>query len=120
MVSRIVIAEDDTSALEGLRALLAAWGYEVETAPDGRAALQAVAMVHPKAVITDLIMPSMTGLELLTVLHDEEPELPVILLTSHGSLATQVDATRRGAYAYLRKPVDVSTLKAVLASALAA
>jgi DNA-binding NtrC family response regulator len=120
MVSRIVVADDDTSALEGLRALLAAWGYEVETAPDGRAALKAVAMVHPKAVITDLVMPSMTGLDLLTVLHDEEPELPVILLTSHGSLDIQVDATRRGAYAYLRKPVDVSKLKAVLASALAA
>ncbi len=119
MISRIVVADDDPSALEGLRALLAAWGYEVETAPDGRAALDMVSAVHPKAVITDLFMPSMTGLELLTILHEEEPELPVILLTAHGSLDTQVDATRQGAYAYLRKPVDLSTLKTVLASALA-
>ena len=63
-------------------------------------------------------MPSMTGLELLTILHEEEPDLPVILLTSHGNLDTEVDATRQGAYAYLRKPVDVSTLKTVLSSAL--
>ena len=119
MVSRILVADDDPSALEGLRALLAAWGYEVETAPDGRAALEAVSTVHPEAVITDVVMPSMTGLELLTVLHEEEPELPVILLTSYGNLDTEVDATRQGAYAYLRKPVDVSTLKTVLASALA-
>jgi DNA-binding NtrC family response regulator len=105
--------------LEGLRALLAAWGYEVETAPDGRTALDMVSAVHPKAVITDLVMPSMTGLELLSVLHGKEPKLPVILLTSHENLATQVDAKRQGAYAYLRKPVDVSTLRTVLASALA-
>jgi DNA-binding NtrC family response regulator len=120
MISRIVVADDDPSTLEGLRALLAAWGYEVETAPDGRAALEMVSAVHPKAVITDLLMPFMTGLELLSVLHGKEPKLPVILLTSHGGPDTQVDATRQGAYAYLKKPVDVSTLKTVLASALAA
>ena len=119
MMSRIVIAEDDPSALARLQALLVAWGYEVETAPDGRAALDMVSAVHPRVVITDLVMPSMTGLELLSILHEEEPELPVILLTSHGSPDTQGEATRQGAYAYLRKPVDVSTLKMVLASVLA-
>jgi two-component system, NtrC family, response regulator GlrR len=120
MMSRIVVADDDPSALEGIRALLVAWGYEVGTAPDGKAALEMVSAVRPKAVITDLVMPSMTGLELLTILHEEEPELPVILLTSHGRLDTRVDATRRGAYAYLTKPVDMSTLKTVLTNALAA
>ena len=119
MISRIVVADDDPSAREGLRALLTAWGYEVGTASDGRAALDMVSAVRPKIVITDLVMPSMTGLELLTVLHEQEPELPVILLTSHGHLDMHVDATQQGAYAYLRKPVDVATLKTVLASALA-
>jgi DNA-binding NtrC family response regulator len=119
MVPRIVVADDDPASLEGLRALLAAWGYEVETAPDGRAALEKVSEVHPSAVITDLVMPAMNGLELLNVLHDEEPELPVILLTAHGSLNHLRDAAEQGAYAYLRKPVDVLKLKTVLASALA-
>jgi DNA-binding NtrC family response regulator len=120
MVSRIVVADDHTSTLEGLEALIAAWGYEVTTAADGRAALEAVALVHPSAEITDLIMPFMTGLDLLTTLHEREPALPVILLTSHASLTTQVDAMQQGAYAYLCKPVDVPTLKMVLISALAA
>ena len=62
MVSRIVVADDNPSSLEGLKGLIAAWGYEVTTAADGRAALEAVALVHPRAVITDLIMPFMTGL----------------------------------------------------------
>jgi len=118
--ARIVVADDDPASLEGLRALLAAWGYEVETAPDGRAALAKVSEVHPSAVITDLVMPAMNGLELLNVLHDEAPALPVILLTAHGNLASLRDAAHQGAFAYLRKPVDVMKLKTVLASALAA
>jgi len=116
----VVVADDDPASLEGLRALLAAWGYEVETAPDGRAALEKVSEVHPSAVITDLVMPTMNGLELLNVLHDEEPALPVILLTAHGNLNHLRDAAQQGAFAYLRKPVDVLKLKTVLASALAA
>jgi len=119
-ITRIVVADDDPASLEGLRALLAAWGYEVETAPDGRAALEKVSEVHPSAVITDLVMPTMNGLELLNVLHDEEPALPVILLTAHGNLNHLRDAAQQGAFAYLRKPVDVLKLKTVLASALAA
>jgi DNA-binding NtrC family response regulator len=118
-IARIVVADDDPASLEGLRALLAAWGYEVETAPDGRAALEKVSEVHPSAVITDLVMPTMNGLELLNVLHDEEPALPVILLTAHGNLSNLRDANPQGAFAYLRKPVDVLKLKTVLASALA-
>jgi two-component system response regulator HydG len=118
-IARIVVADDDPASLEGLRALLAAWGYEVETAPDGRAALEKVSEVHPSAVITDLVMPTMNGLELLNVLHDEEPALPVILLTAHGNLNSLRDANPQGAFAYLRKPVDVRKLKTVLASALA-
>jgi DNA-binding NtrC family response regulator len=119
-IARIVVADDDPASLEGLRALLAAWGYEVETAPDGRAALEKVSEVHPSAVITDLVMPTMNGLELLNVLHEEEPALPVILLTAHGNLNHLRDAAQQGAFAYLRKPVDVLKLKTVLASALAA
>ena len=119
MITRIVVADDDPASLEGLRALLAAWGYEVETAPDGRAALEKVSEVHPSAVITDLVMPTMNGLELLNALHDEEPALPVILLTAHGNLNHLRDAAQQGAFAYLRKPVDVLKLKTVLASALA-
>jgi DNA-binding NtrC family response regulator len=120
VTARIVVADDDPASLEGLRALLAAWGYEVETAPDGRAALEKVSEMHPSAVITDLVMPTMNGLELLNVLHDEEPTLPVILLSAHGNLSNMRDAAQQGAFAYLRKPVDVLKLKTVLASALAA
>jgi len=119
MAQRILVADDDPSSLEGLRALLAIWGYEVETASDGRVALQKVSAAEPKAVITDVVMPVMNGLELLGALRIERPGMPVIVLTGQGSLDTLLRATRQGAYAYLLKPVDVGRLKSVLASALA-
>jgi len=119
MTQRILVADDDLSSLEALRALLAAWGYEVETASNGRAALEKVAVVRPAAVITDVVMPVMNGLELVRALRIEWPGMPVIVLTAHNSLDFLVIATRQGAYAYLTKPVDVAKLKGVLTCALA-
>jgi len=118
MTQRILIADDDPSTLEGLRALLVAWGYEVETVPDGRAALEKIVSGHPAAVITDVVMPVMTGLELLGALRFIRPAPPVIVLTAHSSLDTFLIATAEGAFAYLPKPVDLAKLKAVLVSAL--
>jgi DNA-binding NtrC family response regulator len=119
MAQRILVADDDVSSLEGLRVLLANWGYEVETASNGRVALQKVSAAAPKAVITDVVMPMMNGLELLRALRSEKPGMPVIVLTGEGSLDTLMRATQQGAYAYFLKPVDVGRLKSVLASALA-
>jgi DNA-binding NtrC family response regulator len=118
MTRRILVADDDPSSLEGLRALLVAWGYEVEIASNGRTALEKIAAVHPAAVITDVVMPVMNGIELVRALRIERPGMPVIVLTAHNSLDILVIATRQGAYAYLTKPVDIAQLKAVLADAL--
>lgn len=113
-----MVADDDPSSLEGLRVLLAIWGYEVETASDGRVALQKISAVQPKAVITDVGMPMMNGLELLSALRIESPGMPVIVLTRQGGLDALARARQQGAYAYLVKPVDIGRLKSVLASAL--
>src|SRR5713101_5368631 len=88
MAERILVADDDPSSLEGLRVLLAIWGYEVETASDGWVALQKISAVEPKAVITDVVMPKLNGLELLGALRIERPGMPVIVLTGQGSLDT--------------------------------
>lgn len=119
MLQRILVADDDPLSLEALSLLLAAWGYDVETASDGRAALQKVWAEQPGAVITDVVMPMMSGLELLVALRIEKPDMPVIVVTGQSSLTTRARARQEGAYAYLRKPVDVLRLKSVLASALA-
>lgn len=118
MAHRVLVADDDPATLSGLRALLSAWGYEAETASDGRAALEKVATVHPEVVITDVVMPVMTGFELMGALRARSETMPVIVLTAHSGLDSLLVASRQGAYAYLAKPVDVAKLKAVLANAL--
>jgi two-component system response regulator GlrR len=113
----VLVADDDPGTLDGLRALLTGWGYEVVPAADGRAALEKTIAVHPSAVITDVMMPVMNGLELLDALRVVRHAPPVIVLTAYGSLDNLLIATAEGAFAYLVKPVDVAKLKAVLASA---
>ena len=114
---RILLADDDPDSLEGLRALLEAWGYEVEIARDGRAALDQVPVVRPSVVITDVIMPRMTGLELLEAIRRDQPTMPVIVMTAHGNVETRRHAAAMGAAAYLPKPIDTARLKSALVSA---
>lgn len=118
MGPRVLVADDEPSALTGLRALLGAWGYEVETAPNGRVALEKIAASPPAALITDVVMPLMNGLELLDALRTTRPAMPVILLTAYSSFDTLLVAAAEGAFAYLPKPVDVAKLKVVLANAV--
>ena len=118
MGPRVLVADDEPSALTGLRALLGAWGYEVETAPNGRVALEKIAAAPPAALITDVVMPLMNGLELLDAVRTTRPAMPVILLTAYSSLDTLLVAAAEGAFAYLPKPVDVAKLKVVLANAV--
>jgi len=118
MAQSILIADDDIVALDGLRALLSAWGYEVCTAPDGLTALERAMSMSPAAVITDVVMPIMGGLELLVRLRVTQPTIPVIVITGQGDESMLVHAIRQGAYAYLSKPVDVRQLRALLQSAL--
>jgi len=117
-VKQIVLADDDQAALDGLRSLLMAWGYEVNTAQDGRTALALVNEVRPSVVITDVVMPAMSGLELLEAVHRDEPAIPVIVLTAHGTPETRHRAVAHGAFAYVAKPVDTARLRLLLARAV--
>lgn len=114
LVRRILVADDDPASRDGLRSLLEAWGYEVETARDGQAALDQLPVVHPSAVITDVVMPRMTGLDLLEAIQRDLPGIPVIVMTAHGTLEMRRCAAARGAVAYLPKPVDTTKLRSVL------
>ena len=115
----ILLADDDPDSLEGLRALLEAWGYEVEIARDGRAALERMPVVRPSAVITDVVMPRMTGLELLEAIRRDRSAVPVIVMTAHGTVEARRHAAAMGAVAYLPKPIDTTHLRSILQRALA-
>jgi DNA-binding NtrC family response regulator len=115
-VSRLLVVDDDIQMLSALEAALRHKGHTVETASNGidaAAKLEgSAAGVH--AVITDLRMPGMDGLELLNHVRRTKPSLPVIVLSAHGTVPTAVDAMKAGAADFLQKPFSHSALDEIL------
>ena len=101
---RILVADDDAVIREGLRRILTAEGYDVETVSNGRAALERLEQQRFKLLVTDLKMPGMSGLEVLQSLRACQPELPVVLITGYAAIDNAVEAMKNGATDYLSKP----------------
>ncbi|MCC7082811.1 MAG: sigma 54-interacting transcriptional regulator [Burkholderiales bacterium] len=106
----ILVVDDDPDLLRLLTIRLEGAGYRVGAAASGERALAQVAVDRPALVITDLRMGGMDGLALFDALRTTYPTLPVIILTAHGTIPDAVDATRRGVFGYLTKPVDAQNL----------
>ena len=113
MSDRILVVDDEVGSREGLRRLLEAWGYETQSASSGEEALERILEDGPSAVITDLVMPGLDGLELIRRLQLEYP-VPVIVLTGQGTIEQAVEAIRLGAQDILEKPVEPTRLKILL------
>jgi len=112
---RILVVEDDAAQRVVLQQLLRSWGYTVDVAMNGREALERIAHERPTIVLSDLVMPTMDGLELLRALKQQpDPEVTVVLMTAQGSVETAVEAIKQGAYDYVSKPVDPQRLKILL------
>ena len=90
---RVLIVEDDVAARRGLTELVRAWGYEAEAAPDGEEALALITSFRPSAILADLVMPRLDGLDLLRRVKDQLSDLTFILITAQGSVDTAVMAT---------------------------
>jgi len=116
--ARILIVEDDQNERQGLADLLAVWGYETETAADGREALEKVSSFNPAVVISDLRMPRLTGMELLRQVHETRSGLSFIMLTGQGTIEEAVEATKLGAFNFLEKPLDTKRLQVELRNCL--
>jgi len=114
----ILIVDDDPVALLYAETVLRAEGYAVRTAPSGMEALLSIDLRTPDAVVTDLRMPQMDGLELLDQVTPRWPGLPVILLTVDQDVATVVEAVQLGAVNYLVKPVAPHVLADAVRKAL--
>jgi two-component system, NtrC family, response regulator HydG len=116
--AHVLIVDDEPAARSGLSRLLAAEGYSVESAESGKSALEHAAARPPDIVVADLTMPEMGGLELLTKLHEQDRDLPVIVATALADLGSAVAAMRAGADDFIAKPVDIEQLTLVLERAL--
>ncbi|MCW5765820.1 MAG: sigma-54-dependent Fis family transcriptional regulator [Phycisphaeraceae bacterium] len=105
-MSMVLVVDDKEMLRDSVGATLSRAGLEVQTADGGQAALEAVARRRPDAVVTDLKMPGMTGLELLEQLRRLDDELPVVLMTAFGTVETAVRALKAGAFDYVTKPFE--------------
>src|SRR5512132_4692468 len=114
----ILLVDDDPDLLKLISLRLTSTGYRVRTADSGETALAALAVARPAAVITDLRMPGIDGLQLFAAIHRQHPALPVIILTAHGTIPDAVSATQRGVFGFLTKPFDTQELLQLVASAL--
>jgi DNA-binding NtrC family response regulator len=114
----VLVVDDDNATREGLAVLLENWGYQALQASDGKAALQACSEQLPHAIVTDLMMPGMNGLEFVVALGDRVQQIAIVFVTGQASVDTAVQAIKLGAYDYLPKPLEPQRLREVLEKGL--
>ena len=107
----LVIVDDNAGSLELLSAALEQPDLNIHTASDPEEGLDLIFEKHPQIVLTDLVMPKMTGLDLLDRVMLFDPAIEVILMTAHYSSESAVEAIRKGASDYLNKPISLSALR---------
>ncbi len=115
---QVLIVDDEPNLRKILSAQLTRDGYDVMIAEDGEQGLSMLREHHIDMVITDLKMPKVDGMTLLKEALREDPELPVVMITAHGTVDTAVEALKSGAFDYLTKPFDKDEVRQIVAKAL--
>ena len=110
----VLVVDDEQRQREIYRDILQDEGYQTVTASSGESALHLVAQKRFDLVLTDLNLTGMTGIQLLTEILRADPTVAVVLITGYPSIESAIDATKRGVYQYLEKPVDRSRLLEVV------
>jgi len=117
-MNKILVVDDELNMRLVLKTLLSKEGYEVVTASDGLEALKVLKNDDVKVIVTDLKMPKLDGMGLLDRVIREYPSTPVIIITAHGTIATAVDALKKGAFDYITKPFEQDELKSIIHKAV--
>jgi DNA-binding NtrC family response regulator len=116
--ARVLVVDDDAASRRLLEVRLRALECQATMAADGHEAMAAIKQQTPSLVLLDLQMPRMGGMELLRKLKQEEVDIPVIVITAHGSIEAAVEAMKEGAHDFLPKPFDPKHLEIVVRKAL--
>jgi two-component system nitrogen regulation response regulator NtrX len=115
----VLIIDDDKSIREAARRVLEYEGYTVLEATDGQEGLTRVSNEWPDAVLLDIKMAGLDGIEVLRRIKETDPEIPVVMISGHGTVATAVETTKLGAFDFLEKPLDRDKILVVLRNAVA-
>ena len=116
----ILVVDDEENAREGLSKILSKEGYRVETASNGKEAIDNLKRQRYDLVITDMRMPLMDGFEVLREIKKMDENIGVIMITAYGEVESYLEAMNMGAFEYINKPVRVNELKRVIAKVLEA
>ncbi|HEY7219925.1 MAG TPA: sigma-54 dependent transcriptional regulator [Candidatus Binatia bacterium] len=114
----VLIVDDDEATRDGLTTLMESWGYHPLPASDGKAAVKICEQELPQAIVTDLMMPGMNGLEFVAALGAQTQKIAIIFVTGQATIDTAVQAIKLGAYDYLPKPLEPQRLREVLEKGL--
>jgi len=117
-MEKVLIVDDELNMRVVLHAMLKKKGYSVTEAVDGVDAQTRLEKESFDVLVTDLKMPRLNGLGLLEDVTSKYPEMPVIIITAHGTIETAVDALKKGAFDYITKPFDQGELINVIDKAL--
>jgi two-component system nitrogen regulation response regulator NtrX len=118
MAKRVLVVDDEAGVREAMRQLLEFEQIEVRTVASGDEALTAYPDFAPHLVFLDVKMAGLDGLETLTRLRQLDPAAQVVMISGHGTIQTAVDATQRGAYDFLEKPLDTDRVLVTLRNAM--
>lgn len=115
---RVLVVDDEEPIRKGLARVVGGLGHDVEVAVDAEEALDAALENPPDLIITDLQLPGRSGLDLVSDLKEHGIESTLVVLTAHGTIDSAIEATRRGVYDYLVKPVETERLSTVIMKGL--
>ncbi|EPR37509.1 two component, sigma54 specific, transcriptional regulator, Fis family [Desulfovibrio sp. X2] len=117
-MSLVLVVDDEEGIRYSLRGILEDEGYEVAEAESAEKALELAAGHVPDLVFLDIWLPGMDGLEALESLRADQPDLPVIMISGHGSIETAVNAIKKGAFDFIEKPLSLEKVVITAAKAL--
>ncbi len=118
MYPAVLIVDDEATIIESLEGILSDDGFEVMHAFNGYEALKKIESESPDIVLLDIWMPGMDGIETLKEIKKIAPNLPVVMITGHGTIESAVDSTKSGAYDFLEKPLSIDKVMVTINNAL--
>ncbi len=118
MYPAVLIVDDEITIIESLEGILSDDGFEVIHAFNGYEALKKIETESPDIVLLDIWMPGMDGIETLREIKRKFPNIPVVMITGHGTIESAVDATKSGAYDFLEKPLSIDKVMVTINNAL--
>ena len=117
-MSNILIIDDEKAIRKTLGEILSYEGYKMDEAGDGEEALKKFREKAYDVVLCDIKMPKMDGIEFMERAREANPDVPIIMISGHGTIDTAVEAVKKGAYDYISKPPDLNRLLITIRNAM--